>query len=62
MLKAYMNPLKTGRGHRSPDDTPDDIRRWRAELELMSALAEGEASARKCGWVSMDTAMKKLGV
>ncbi len=42
-----------------------DIRayeRLRAELELMSALSEGEESARNCGWVSMDSAMKKLGV
>ena len=30
-------------------------------LELMSALAEGAASARKGGWVSMDSAIKKLG-
>lgn len=36
--------------------------RLHTELELMSALAEGEESARKCGWVSMDSAMKKLGV
>ena len=42
-----------------------DIRayeRLRAELELMSALSEGEASARTSGWVSMETAVKKLGV
>ena len=42
-----------------------DIRAYeklRAELELMSTLAEGEESARKGGWVSMDSAMKKLGV
>jgi prevent-host-death family protein len=42
-----------------------DIRayeRLRTELELMSALAEGEESARKFGWVSMNSAMKKLGV
>ena len=42
-----------------------DIRAYeklRAELELMSALAEGEESARKCGWGSMDSAIKKLGV
>jgi prevent-host-death family protein len=42
-----------------------DIRayeRLRTELELMSALAEGEESARKCGWTSMDSAIKKLGV
>lgn len=42
-----------------------DIRayeRLHTELELMSALAEGEESARKSGWVSMDAAMKKLGV
>ena len=39
-----------------------DIRayeRLRAELELMSALAEGEESARKHGWVSMDSAMEE---
>jgi len=36
--------------------------RLRSELDLMSALAEGEASARKSGWVDMDSAMKKLGV
>jgi len=42
-----------------------DIRayeRLQTELELMSALAEGEESARKSGWISMDSAMKKLGV
>lgn len=42
-----------------------DIRayeRLHTELELMSSLAEGEESARKCGWISMDSAMKKLGV
>ena len=42
-----------------------DIRAYEklhAELELTSALAEGEASARKCGWVSMDAAMKNLGI
>ena len=42
-----------------------DIRayeRLHTELKLMSALAEGEASARKHGWISMDSAMKKLGV
>jgi prevent-host-death family protein len=42
-----------------------DIRsyeRLHTELELMSSLAEGEESARKCGWVSMDSAMKQLGV
>ena len=41
-----------------------DIRayeRLHTELKLMSALAEGEASARKGGWVSMDSAIKKLG-
>ena len=41
-----------------------DIRayeRLRAELELMSALAEGEESARKGGWVPMDAAMEQLG-
>lgn len=32
-----------------------------AELELMSALAAGEASAQESGWVSMDVAMKRLG-
>jgi len=32
------------------------------ELDLMSALAEGEESARKGGWVSLEVAMKKLGV
>ncbi len=36
--------------------------RLRSELDLMSALAEGEASARKFDWVDMDSAMKKLGV
>jgi hypothetical protein len=36
--------------------------RLRSELDLMSALAEGEASGRKSGWVDMDSAMKKLGV
>ena len=42
-----------------------DIRayeRLRTELGLMSALSEGEESARKCGWVSMDTAAKNFGV
>ena len=42
-----------------------DIReyeRLRSELDLMSALAEGESSARKAGWVSLDSAMGKLGV
>ncbi len=42
-----------------------DIRayeRLRAELELMSALSEGEESVRDSGWFSMDSAMKKLGV
>jgi prevent-host-death family protein len=42
-----------------------DIRAYeklRAELELTSDLAEGEASARKYGWVSMDSAMKQLGI
>lgn len=41
-----------------------DIRAYeklRTELELMSALAEGEASARKGGWLSMEAAIKKLG-
>jgi hypothetical protein len=33
-----------------------------SDLELMEALAEGEESARKCGWVSMDSVMEKLGV
>jgi|GEM_PF-6936369 len=31
-------------------------------LELMSALAEGEESARKCGWVSMDSVMKMASI
>jgi prevent-host-death family protein len=42
-----------------------DIReyeRLRSELDLMSALAEGESSARKSCWVSLDAAMEKLGV
>lgn len=42
-----------------------DIRayeRLHTELELMSALAEGEESVRKRGWVSMDSAIKKLKV
>ena len=42
-----------------------DIRayeRLRTELELVSALAEGEASARTDGWVSLDAAKKRLGV
>ena len=42
-----------------------DIRAYdklRTELDLLSALAEGEESARKYGWVPMDSAMKKLGV
>ena len=42
-----------------------DIRayeRLHTELALMSALAEGEESARKCGWVSLNSAMKKFGV
>ncbi len=42
-----------------------DIReyeRLRSELDLMSALAEGESSVRKAGWVSLDSAMEKLGV
>jgi prevent-host-death family protein len=42
-----------------------DIRAYeklRTELDLMSALADGEESARKGGWVSMDSAMRKLGV
>ena len=42
-----------------------DIRsyeRLHNELELMSALAEGEESARKRGWVSMASVRKKLGV
>jgi len=42
-----------------------DIRayeRLHTELELMSALAEGEESARKNGWVSMDAATKKFGI
>ncbi|MGI6099130.1 MAG: type II toxin-antitoxin system prevent-host-death family antitoxin [Lentisphaerae bacterium] len=41
-----------------------DIRayeRLRAELELMSALAEGEESVRKDGWIPMDAAMEQLG-
>jgi prevent-host-death family protein len=33
-----------------------------AELELMSALAEGEESARKRGWMTLDSARRKLGV
>lgn len=32
------------------------------EVDLISALAEGEESARKYGWVSMEVAMEKLGV
>jgi len=36
--------------------------RLRSELDLMSALAEGEASVRKSGWVDMDSATKQLGV
>ena len=42
-----------------------DIRAYeklRTELDLMSALAEGEESARKGGWVSLDSTMKKLGI
>ena len=42
-----------------------DIRAYdklRTELDLLSALAEGEESARKCGWVPIDSTMKKLGV
>jgi len=42
-----------------------DIRAYeklRTELELISALAEGEESARKHGWVSLDSALKNLGV
>ena len=42
-----------------------DIRayeRLRTELDLMTALAEGEESSRKGGWVPMDSAMKKLEV
>lgn len=41
-----------------------DIRAYeklRTELDLMSALAEGEASARKGGWISLSAATKKLG-
>lgn len=41
-----------------------DIRAYErlcAELNLMSALSEGEMSARKDGWVSMESAMKRLG-
>ena len=34
----------------------------RTELDLMSALAEGEESARKGGWISLSSATKKLGV
>ncbi|MDD2598037.1 MAG: type II toxin-antitoxin system prevent-host-death family antitoxin [Kiritimatiellae bacterium] len=42
-----------------------DIRAYErlcAKLELMSALSEGEESARKYGWGSMDAARDKLGV
>jgi len=42
-----------------------DIRAYeklRTELELMSALAEGEESARKKGWITLDSAIKKLRV
>ncbi|MDA3925908.1 MAG: prevent-host-death protein [Kiritimatiellae bacterium] len=34
----------------------------RSELDLMSALAKGEASVRESGWVDMDSAKKRLGV
>jgi len=42
-----------------------DIRAYeklQTELDLMSALAEGESSARKTGWVSMDAVKKQFGV
>ena len=41
-----------------------DIRAYeklRSELELMSALSEGEASARKSGWITLDAVRRKLG-
>ena len=52
---------KNGRGRFAIVDIRS-YERSRAELELMSALSEGEESARTNGWVSMDSAMKKLGI
>ena len=42
-----------------------DIRAYdklRTELDLISALVDGEATARKEGWVSLDAAKQQLGV
>ena len=39
-----------------------EYEKLRSELELMSVLAEGEASARKSGWIDLDSAAEKLGV
>lgn len=52
---------KNGRGRFAIVDI-SAYERLHAELELMSALSEGEESARKSGWVFMEAAMKQFGV
>ena len=52
---------KNGRGKYAVVDI-SAYERLQAELQLVSAITEGEASALRNGWVSANEAKRRLGV
>lgn len=58
------NPLfltLNGRGQFAVVDLKE-YEQLKAELKLLSALAEGERSAREHGWLSLDEVEERLGI